>query len=182
MELRDLEIETPGEEMPKHRRVDESALYPQRRSLILKAAGALLLIILLIVLFSAGGDKGASDELDAVQSRVSRLEQQLARIEVVGQNRITELEAVVSSLQVLTKDMKDRMEESKKSAPPTPQVRSAAPQKNPTEKRFHVVRGGETLFSIAKKYGTSSDELRRDNHISRNIIQPGQRLIVNPGI
>lgn len=179
MELRDLEIETPREEMPRRGRVDDSALYSRKKSLVLKAAGPLLLIILLVVFFRVGGNKGDTKELDAVESRLKSLEQQLARIEA-ERGQIIELQADVRSLQMLTESMKDRVEELARPAPPTPIA--AAPEKNPNKKIVHVVRGGETLFSIAKKYGMRPDELSRDNHISKNIIQPGQKLVVDPGV
>ena len=43
--------------------------------------------------------------------------------------------------------------------------------------RYHVVRPGETLYSLAQRYGTSVDTLRRLNRLgSRSILQPGARL------
>lgn len=44
---------------------------------------------------------------------------------------------------------------------------------------FHVVRRGESLSHIAKRYGTSIDELRRLNNLnSRSILHVGQRIRV----
>jgi LysM repeat protein len=77
--------------------------------------------------------------------------------------------------------MKDRAEKPAQTAPPNQKAQSTASQQKPTsvEKRSHQVRRGETLFSIAKKYGMSPEELRRVNHLSNNSIQPGQRLSVD---
>ncbi|MBK8725331.1 MAG: LysM peptidoglycan-binding domain-containing protein [Holophagaceae bacterium] len=45
---------------------------------------------------------------------------------------------------------------------------------------FHTVNRGETVFSIAKRYGVSVEELRNWNGLKGNAIQRGQRLRVSP--
>ncbi len=45
-------------------------------------------------------------------------------------------------------------------------------------RRTHVVRRGETLGGIAKRYGTSVSSLVRLNSFKRNVIYPGQTIIV----
>jgi membrane-bound lytic murein transglycosylase D len=44
--------------------------------------------------------------------------------------------------------------------------------------RYHKVRSGETLSSIAKKYGTKVSDIQRWNRLRSTTIQIGQRLIV----
>lgn len=44
--------------------------------------------------------------------------------------------------------------------------------------KTHKVHHGETLASIAKRYGTSINELQRLNHLHHKAIKPGQILIV----
>lgn len=44
--------------------------------------------------------------------------------------------------------------------------------------RYHRVRKGETLSSIAKRYGTTSKALKRLNKLKKNTLKVGQRLIV----
>lgn len=47
------------------------------------------------------------------------------------------------------------------------------------ETREHVVRSGESLWQIAGRYGTTVEQLRRDNRLGRNsLLQPGQTLVV----
>ena len=46
----------------------------------------------------------------------------------------------------------------------------------PPGKNVHVVRRGETLFSIAKKYGTSVSKIRIINNLRTTRISIGQRL------
>ncbi len=57
----------------------------------------------------------------------------------------------------------------------------ASPQvKHPfttSRKNVHIVRKGDTLFSIAKKYGTTVQSLSQKNKLkSRNKLQPGQKI------
>jgi membrane-bound lytic murein transglycosylase D len=46
------------------------------------------------------------------------------------------------------------------------------------EKVIHRVRRGDTLFSIAKRYDTTVEELREWNRLRSNAIQIGQRLTI----
>lgn len=43
---------------------------------------------------------------------------------------------------------------------------------------FHVVKRGESLWSIAQRYGTSIREIKRVNDLRRNRIYPGKRLAI----
>jgi LysM repeat protein len=47
-----------------------------------------------------------------------------------------------------------------------------------TEKVIHRVRRGDTLFSIAKRYDTTVEELKEWNRLRSNAIQIGQRLTI----
>lgn len=44
---------------------------------------------------------------------------------------------------------------------------------------YYVVSNGDTLWSIAKKYGLSVDELKKLNNLSSNLINVGQKLLVS---
>ncbi len=50
------------------------------------------------------------------------------------------------------------------------------------KKKLHVVRRGETLSSIARKYRTTILELKQVNNIDRNRVFSGQRLRIPPAI
>ena len=43
---------------------------------------------------------------------------------------------------------------------------------------IHRVRRGDTLFSIAKRYDTTVEELKEWNRLRSNAIQIGQRLTI----
>ena len=48
-----------------------------------------------------------------------------------------------------------------------------------TKESYHVIRPGETMFSIAKSYGLSVRKLMRDNHLKTTELSAGQRLKVD---
>jgi membrane-bound lytic murein transglycosylase D len=54
----------------------------------------------------------------------------------------------------------------------------AAPVAEPVHTRIYTARKGETLVTIADRFGVSLNQLRRWNKITGNKVQPGQRLFV----
>ncbi len=59
--------------------------------------------------------------------------------------------------------------------PALAQVAAAATKGEPT---IHIVKPGETLFRLAKRYGVSTDKLKKWNKLQDDIIEVGQKLIV----
>jgi len=51
----------------------------------------------------------------------------------------------------------------------------------PVRSSTHRVRRGETLFSIARRYGTTVDQIKAWNDLRGSVIRVGQRLIVDSG-
>lgn len=51
-----------------------------------------------------------------------------------------------------------------------------------TTSRSHFVQKGETLFSIAKKYEVSVDDLMRWNNLQSSALQANQRLVINASV
>lgn len=57
------------------------------------------------------------------------------------------------------------------------------PERNTSDSQSHVVQKGETLFSIAKRYGKSVQELQQLNNLADNTISVGQELrLVKSGV
>jgi peptidoglycan endopeptidase LytE len=54
----------------------------------------------------------------------------------------------------------------------------SSPKPEPVKKQTYVVRKGDNLFAIAKKTGHSVDEIKRLNHLNRNKLKTGQRLVL----
>jgi membrane-bound lytic murein transglycosylase D len=46
----------------------------------------------------------------------------------------------------------------------------------PGEEVTYTVRRGDSLWSLAKRYGTNVDRIRRDNGLQSNLLKPGQTL------
>jgi membrane-bound lytic murein transglycosylase D len=55
---------------------------------------------------------------------------------------------------------------------------ASIPQATRTEKRYHTVRRGESLGTIAQRHRTTVAQLKRLNNISGTTIRPGQKLVV----
>jgi len=45
----------------------------------------------------------------------------------------------------------------------------------------YKVKSGDTLLSISRKFGTTSTDIRKMNHLSKNTIRPGIHLLIPPG-
>jgi len=58
------------------------------------------------------------------------------------------------------------------------EIRQAELTAQMKETTIHVVRSGEVLGSIARRYGTTVGEIQRLNNLRGTLIRPGQRLIV----
>ena len=108
------------------------------------------------------GDAG----LAALRTQTENLAQQVQNLETkLGQN----LNQINGKLAALEKNQKAV-------APAAP----AAPQKKAAAKpRIHVVKAGETLYQISRKYGLTVDQLKKLNHMGKDVtIRPGQELVV----
>ena len=64
-------------------------------------------------------------------------------------------------------------EESAAAAPPAEEVKEARGVPN-----IHVVKPGETLYRISRRYGVKVDTLRKWNKLPDDIIEVGQKLVV----
>ncbi|HEV7348267.1 LysM peptidoglycan-binding domain-containing protein [Telluribacter sp.] len=67
------------------------------------------------------------------------------------------------------------VEDNDEEAPVTVAKKAVAPQKRKTT---HVVKSGDNLIAIAKRYGVEVSEVKAWNHLSKNSIQRGQKLVV----
>jgi membrane-bound lytic murein transglycosylase D len=58
--------------------------------------------------------------------------------------------------------------------------KSSTSAKKPTvvAKKSYVVRKGDTLYSISRKFSTSIESIRKINGLTHNNIHPGQRLLI----
>jgi 5'-nucleotidase/UDP-sugar diphosphatase len=160
--------------------------------------GVLLVIILFVLIFSGGKDGKADERLSALQARVDQIDKKLAGLagleervaQAEKQARLAQqsmagadrqyniLEGKIEEL-----SRKAQAPQKKESAPPAQAEPPKKEQEKPaaqTAERTHVVKAGETLYEIGKKYGTSVEALRRLNQLKPGqAIRPGQKLVVS---
>lgn len=125
---------------------------------------------------------------DETKTRLDKIESSaFQRIEALEQKT----ESIASGLsstkkQIAASDVKAAPAKEKKEAP---KAAKQAPKKSAPAKKAdatvkaksstHVVKSGETAYSVSKKYGMNVDELKRLNNLgSSNTIVPGQKLKV----
>lgn len=75
----------------------------------------------------------------------------------------------------------DIVENSNESIEPEEKYSSTKPAKEKSEKRIrvkktHVVKKGESLYSLSKKYSTTVDVLKKVNHLKKEALQVGQKI------
>jgi LysM repeat protein len=168
----------------------------QGKILLFGGAGLLVLIILVVLLF-LGGKEAPSEDLSLIQARLTQIEARI-KAAMAMENRIQQFEEKEKEVRqaLLKTDLSIRtikgdlnqlieaFEVLQKKTPPVPKKVEAPKQvkeasKAQTEKGYHLVSRGETLYRISKKYGISVDDLRRLNNMEPNaLIHPGQKLLV----
>ena len=109
------------------------------------------------------GDTG----LTALRTQTENLAQQVQNLETkLGQN----LNQINGKLAALEKSQKSAATKAPAASPKKPK---AAPP------RIHVVKAGETLYQISRKYGVTVDQLKKFNKMGKEVtIRPGQELVV----
>ena len=174
----------------------ENSTYSPKRGRIGYGNGKSLsiLLIILLILFFAGGiiyffNKGLTGDganllqlkVTSLEQRIAGLEQQLAELQ--GKNTtsgidpalLQQVNALALKVESLEKKKQPTAESKAKPSPPSKQAVS-------TEKKYHTVQKGETLYWISKKYGISVEELRKRNNLSVDQpIRTGQKLLVSIG-
>ncbi|OGP56960.1 MAG: hypothetical protein A2162_12265 [Deltaproteobacteria bacterium RBG_13_52_11b] len=145
---------------------------------------------ILLLIFFAGGifyfiavRSKASDE-SLSQSRIAALEQRIMGLE----RQVSTVQGKLSTtgpdpaLLQRVDTLAQRVEALEKSSliKTDSKEKLASPKTPSSQKRFHTVRKGETLYRISKKYGVSSDELRRLNNLSAGqSLRTGQKLLIS---
>ena len=150
-----------------------SGFKPYRRLLTFMHMGVLCLFAIL-PLFLGCSNKESTEDLSSIKSRLEQVEKKLAQLEGTGQ-KVTHLESQLKKLEQSIAKL-ERSVASK--------VKARTIQKRPnssSKKSYHVVREGDVLSRIAKRYGISIKELCRLNQITpKTIIRPGQKLLIAP--
>ncbi|SHI33186.1 transglycosylase SLT domain-containing protein [Pollutimonas bauzanensis] len=83
-------------------------------------------------------------------------------------------------IQLASLEVPDSEERAAKSAPSSRRSKDIVVLHRKANVRTHTVKGGDTLFSLAKQYNTSVNELRKLNNLKGSALAKGERLRV-PG-
>jgi len=138
------------------------------------------------VLLFRGGDKAVTEELNALKVRVEQMEKKTGALESVAKKTDTldaQMKGVQQSLSKIEGVQRSLAERMDKVAQHAEKPAAAQPtQKKPgAQAKVHEVKPGETIFSIAKKYNISADQLLKLNNMTKkDSIQAGQKLVVAP--
>ena len=191
----DEEMQEMMEEMAEdleHTQLNEKNLRQPKKFPVLTRHGQIMVysglgIIVLIILglfFFSGGGKVSRPELEAIKTRLDRMENRLIQLENAGQKfsptegRIKGMEKSLSKLDRTVRALREQLNKQSKRVDriKDPLVTK---KKSEAQKRYHEIRRGETLYGIAKKYNVSVDDLRRLNKFSKSQnIYPGQKIII----
>ncbi|MBC8418442.1 MAG: LysM peptidoglycan-binding domain-containing protein [Proteobacteria bacterium] len=133
------------------------------------------IFLFLTGLFSGCLDEKTAKEQQAIMAKIREVEKRLTKLEAAGE-KVALLETQVRRLQEDVAKL-GRPVEAKPAAQPVKQ--KVAP---PDKKNYHVVRRGENLFGIAKRYGMTIDDLCRLNKITpKTTLYPGKKLQIKTG-
>ena len=140
----------------------------QRTSIVL----VIFCLSAIFFIFSGCGKDKNKEGLQLVNERLTQLENKTDQLEA----QFTETNESVTTLGSYIISLEERMEHLTKELKKSPLPKQTVSQEG---KQYHKVVRGDTLYSIARKYGLSVDEISRLNNLSDNKpIQPGQKLIV----
>ena len=156
---------------------------------------ALLLAVFFLFIRPGGSDKALLNAIDQrlrqVESRVAAVEGtselvtdldkdrkatqplmvRLDSLEASYSNRISEMDQQIKKLQTKLANLEAKQTQA-------PVVKSGTSKQ---AVKTHVVKKGETLYSISKQYGLSVTQLMTFNKLSKGaVINPGQSLKISP--
>lgn len=98
----------------------------------------------------------------------------------VAQTLLVPADGVTGGIQLASLEVPDSAETAAKSAPSRRGNKDVVVLRRKANVRTHTVKSGDTLFSLAKKYSTSVDALRKLNNLKGSKLALGDRLRV-PG-
>lgn len=173
--------------------LNKDGLFDQAKLPFIAGGSVLVLIIIMVFVFSGNKDAPETDQIQALESRITALETHIQNMDRDVENilqlekqnkridmfmsRYAKLEADLSlKVDLLAKKMdkmqpadkgQDGAKSSVKSKTSATSIKKKAIAKatpaKQVQKRFHHVRKGDTLFSISRQYGIAVDKLRAMN-------------------
>ena len=181
-----------------YRGLKEKKPLPSVRFILPLLLVGIALVIIMAIWFRGTPQSPPVNLVDhELQDRVAALEKQLLELNGI-EERLQTLERdgqsylqAVEKLNRMEASLSQRMDQLNKTVSVAPLKTAAAAQ--PSEKQTaqktvkqptavtHVVKSGDTLYAISRRYQVSIDQLRTDNNLGKkSTLRPGQKLIVNP--
>jgi LysM repeat protein len=180
-----------------YRSLKEKKPLPSVRFILPLLLVGIAIVILMAIWFRGTPQSPPVNLVDhALQDRVATLEKQLMELNGI-EERLQTLERdgqsylqAVEKLNRMETSLSQRMDQLSKTLSATPPKPAAA---RPSEKQTaqktvkqpnavtYVVKSGDTLYAISRRYQVTIDQLRTDNNLGKkSTLRPGQKLIVNP--
>lgn len=157
----------------------------------------IVFLISLFTLFFGNGDGSINEDLGLLNQRLENIERQISSLESTHQVELnlkpqletlqksfSELDRSVKALRARVDNIGQKVKGVKKeSGSAKSTIKSQTTKSSQTKPAIniskHVVKSGDTLYSISKKYSTTVDELRRLNNLTKDQeIFPGQEFVV----
>ncbi len=126
--------------------------------------------------------------LATLQKRVEEIEARLAKIEELTSGLDTFIEEYEQRNKILSKrvdqlndDFNAIIDQVKKRKTPSASItthKTSSAKKGLKKPIYHIVKPGDTLYRIGRRYNIGLEELKRINRLSSNNIKVGQKLVV----
>jgi LysM repeat protein len=145
-----------------------------------------IIVLLLIVVLFRGGDKAVKEDLNALKARVEQVEKRASALEGAAkkidtaEGQIKGLQQSLTKVEGAQRSLSERLDRLAQHAE-KPAAAQAGQKKPSAQAKVHEVKPGETIFTIAKKYNLTQEQLLKLNNMTKkDTIQPGQKLVVAP--
>jgi len=161
--------------------------------------GLFILLILLLLLFVRTKMTRFENRLNALEDRIKSVEEKGQKLDAMryAMAQIGEQSQSVEQLRTRLdrseKTLTARMDQISKEFEnlkrqvleagirKTKSSKTAKIVKRPLKSRYHIVKSGETLYTIGRRYGVTVKELQKINKLSGGkVIHPGQKLRISP--
>jgi LysM repeat protein len=180
-----------------YRSLKEKKPLPSVRFILPLLLVGIVLVIIMAVWFRGKPQSPPVNLVDhALEDRVAGLEKQLVelngieeRLQALERDGQSFLQAVekLNRMEASLSQRLDQLSKTPSGAPPKPAAAQPSEKQTPqkTVKQAnavtHVVKSGDTLYAISRRYQVSIDQLSTDNNLGKkSTLRPGQKLIVNP--
>lgn len=131
-----------------------------------------IVLILLIILMGRGPDKNIKRRINELSEKITQLEDRISMMDE-QESKISEISKKINEMELSVREINSKLKrlsvELKKGI--------STSTKEEVHRKFHIVKRGDTLFSISRKYGIPLSELLRINNLKKGqSIHPGQKI------